>query len=202
MVFDPAIHHRRSIRVKGYDYGQPGLYFITICTQGRVCLLGQIRNGQVLLNEDGEMVQKTWLELRTHLASIETDEMVVMPNHLHGIIVLLRPIAGDRRALELGPPQTIGKEGRAQRPAPTISLGDVVHRFKSLTTARYRNGVVPRQWPAFPGRLWQRNYYEHIIRDGHELDSVRRYIHDNPVRWEFDRENPDAKSVDNLDPWL
>jgi len=164
MKFDPDIHHRRSIRLADFDYSSAGFYFVTICVQGRECLLGEIADGEVVLNEAGRMVEDTWLELSVQYPGIALDEHVVMPNHFHGIIVLQSPAV--------------------------LSLPDVVHRFKSLTTTRYRDGVNNDNWPPFPGKLWQRNYHERIIRNEKELHQIRQYIHDNPAQWESDDENP------------
>ncbi|MDP2673948.1 MAG: transposase [Dehalococcoidia bacterium] len=125
-----------------------------------------------------------------------------MPNHLHGIIILVG--AGPRacpdkprqpQGVDGGPgrPQGVADEsGQPQGVAPTLSLPDVVHRFKSLTTARYRQAVRDQGWPPFAGRLWQRNYYEHVIRGEDELDRVRQYIAENPLRWDEDPENPEV----------
>ena len=124
-----------------------------------------------------------------------------MPNHVHGIIVLDNgqargpaPTNGQPRGCDNGQPQKFDK-GQPRGVAPTagLSLPDVVHRFKSLTTARYRHGVKQKQWPPFPGKLWQRNYYEHIVRDENELNDIRKYIMDNPKKWDLDRENPNAR---------
>ena len=178
---DPTRHHRRSIRLPAYDYTQPGAYFVTICSQNRECLFGDVINGEMILNQRGEMVERTWRELAECYPGVEVDAFVVMPNHVHGIIVLVG--AGPRAC-----------PGRPQGVAPTMSLPDVVHRFKSLTTTRYRTGVLQDGWQPFPGRLWQRNYYEHVIRDEEELNRIRQYIIANPGRWEDDAENPDIRS--------
>jgi len=147
---------RRSIRLKGFDYSRAGWYFVTIGTQNRLRLLGQANGGQIRLSPAGEMVSGLWLELPQHYPGVAVDAFVVMPDHVHGIIVLRAAIS---------------------RP---LSLGDVVHRFKSLTTARYRIGVHTAGWPRFPRRLWHRNYYERIIRDPAALFAIRRYIANNP----------------------
>ena len=251
-------HHRRSIRLRGYDYTRPGAYFVTVCVQDRECLLGQIADGEMRLSEAGRMVQSAWDALPAHYPGVDIDEFVVMPNHIHGIIVLNDPNVGatprgcpDRDSTNgdcadhdfpddptantmngqaRGPAPTVvdGRmmnvvgatprgcpdhdcpddaavdvvDGQARGPAPTVgvdgttddavrlSLPDVVHRFKSFTTAQYRHGVKNNGWPPFPRRLWQRNYYEHIIRSEDEFDRIRRYITENPARWALDRENP------------
>jgi len=167
MPYDPDIHHRRSIRLAGYDYSQAGPYFVTICVQDHECLLGKAADDGVSLKAAGEMVQRVWLEL-PDTYGVACDAFVVMPNHVHGVVWLP----------EAAPPS-----------APPLTLPDIVHRFKSLTTARYRQGVLRDGWPAFNGRLWQRNYYEHIVRDDDDLARIRQYIADNPARWYEDEDN-------------
>jgi REP element-mobilizing transposase RayT len=124
------------------------------------------------------MVQVIWSELSLHYPGVATDVFVVMPSHFHGIVTLVG--VSPRAHPESGQPQGI---------APTISLSDLVHRFKSLTTKRYADGVKQSAWVPFPGKLWQRNYYEHIIRDEQSLHRLREYILNNPLRWSFDPEN-------------
>ena len=159
--------HRRSIRLQGYDYTLAGAYFVTVCAQDRACLFGEIRDGVFRANDAGRMVQVVWDELHVFYPHVETDAFVVMPNHVHGIVVLTGP----------------------ERNAP-LSLPDVVHRFKTMTTKRYTDGVKSLGWPPYRGRVWQRNYYEHVVRDEDELNRVQEYILTNPMRWEFDEENP------------
>jgi len=182
MTYDPTKHHRRSIRLRGYDYRQAGAYFVTICSQNRECMFGQVVEGQMILNAPGHMVELVWRELPQHYPGIEVDAFVVMPNHVHGIIILVGA----------GPRACPDKSGQPQgvTPTTTMSLPDVVHRFKSLTTARYRRGVLQDSWPAFPGRLWQRNYHEHVVRSEEELNRIQQYVIDNPLHWEEDPENP------------
>lgn len=191
MKYDPARHHRRSIRLPAYDYRQPGAYFVTICTQNRELMFGEVVKGQMILNGPGQMVESVWRELPQHYPGVEVDTFVVMPNHLHGVIIL---VGAGPRACPNNPGQPQGVRGQSQGVAPTgtMSLPDVVHRFKSLTTARYRRGILHGRWLPFPGRLWQRNYYERVIRNERELAAIRQYIADNARRWEEDPENPDV----------
>lgn len=203
MIFNPDIHHRRSIRLQGYDYSQAGAYFITICTQNREYMFGEIVGGKMVLNHAGNMIQTVWDEIPFHYAGIDIDEFIVMPNHIHGIIVIVAVGAtpcGCPVSTPRGCPDVSGKpqeQGQAQGPAPTgdmgitgtLSLGDMVHRFKTMTTKRYADGVKQSGWPSFPGKLWQRNYWEHIVRNEMELDRIREYIHTNPTQWESDRLN-------------
>jgi REP element-mobilizing transposase RayT len=219
MPYDPERHHRRSIRLKGYDYTQSGAYFFTIVTQDRMCLFGDVAGGDMQLGDAGAMVQTVWDEIPGHYPGVDIDAFVVMPNHIHGIIVLIGVPAVSTPSPEVGagprtrpgsvapdltsPDETGGQLGppRGQPPgqprgvAPTVltlSLPDVVHRFKTLTTKRYTDGVRHHGWAVYPGRLWHRNYYEHIIRDQAGLNQLRQYIADNPARWAEDDENPTA----------
>lgn len=193
LKYDPDQPFRHSIRLPGYDYAQPGAYFVTVCTKDRECLFGEVLNGKMVLNEAGRMVEGVWGELPRNYTGIDVAGFVVMPNHIHGIIVLATGGAG---------PRACPDGGRQQGAAPTMSLMDVVHRFKSLTTTRYRHGVAEWNWLPFPGRLWLRNYYERIIRNEAELNCVRQYIIDNPMQWEMDRENPQRRPWDESEEWF
>lgn len=184
--YDPNIHRRRSIRIPGYDYSQDGWYFVTICTQNRKYMFGEIVNDQMRLNNAGFMLKAWWQKVTNKFPSVQTDEYVVMPNHFHGII----NIVGLTLRGHIIPANTNNKLGQSHRIAPT--LGDIVNWFKTMTTNQYINGVKQNDWPSFSGRLWQRNYYEHIIRNEDELNRFRRYIADNPANWQTDEENPDA----------
>jgi len=175
-------HHRRSIRLKDYDYSKPGAYFVTICSQNRECLFGRIVDGKMRLNKTGKMIQTIWNELPQNYPGVDIDAFVVMPNHVHGIIVLTPVGAGPCACPEGGQPQGV---------APTISLPDVVHRFKSLTTTLYRKNLIQNNARSFTIRLWQRNYYKHIIRNEEKLNLVREYILNNPLQWQYDKENPE-----------
>ena len=176
MMFDPDKQHRRSIRLRGHDYSQPALYFVTICTRDRECLFGEIRNGKMLLNEAGAAVLRTWNALPERFAPVETDSFVVMPNHVHGVIGLF-------------PVRQANRGAASSAPTSSFTLGRIIRAFKSLS-AMAANRLLHRA-----GRpLWQRNYYEHIIRGGRDLDDLREYIQQNPVRWEEDPENPACAS--------
>lgn len=187
---------RKNLRLPDFDYSTEGTYFVTICVEERKSLFGEIVQGEMQLNDVGQMVHTIWTQLPEHYPGVQIGELIVMPNHIHGIIVL----ASDVGAAPCGRPedpavfQSHGSSTNAGQPrgvAPTtVSLPDVVHRFKSLTTTRYRHGVRAKDWPPFPGRLWQRNYYEHVIRGEDELFQIRRYIQENPLKWDLDPENP------------
>ncbi|MDO8136598.1 MAG: transposase [Candidatus Brocadiales bacterium] len=135
------------------------------------------------MNEIGQMVQKTWVELPTHYVGVDIDEFAIMPNHLHGIIIL---------TVGAGPRACPEEKGQPQGVAPTtiLSLPDVMHRFKSLTTRRYIEGVKQNNWEPFKKHFWQRNYYEHVIRNEEDLNQIREYVITNPLKWAMDSENP------------
>lgn len=191
--YDPEKHLRRSIRLKDYDYSQTGAYFVTICARNREYLFGKIVEGKMQLNKTGEMIQKMWIELPRNYPGVEIDAFIVMPNHIHGIIVLTGVGAGPCACPNGGQPQGV---------APTISLPDVVHRFKSLTTTRYRQTLSPKGLHSLPNRLWQRNYYEHVVRNENELNRIREYIIYNLLQWQFDRENPEyIQDKDYQEEW-
>ncbi len=184
-----AEFHRRSIRLRGYDYTRQGAYFVTFCTQERRRLFGTVVNGRMALNDAGRMVQTVWNELPAHYPGVVADAFVVMPDHFHGVVRLVG--AGPRACPSVaengqarGP---VEQNGQARGPAPTMSLPDVVHRIKTLTTKRYIDGVMQCGWPRFPGKLWQRNYYEIIVRGDRALANIRAYIHDNPAHWDVVR---------------
>ncbi len=197
MGYNPDIHHRRSIRLKGYDYSQPGAYFLTICTQDRKCLYGEIVDDKMRLNDAGQMVQTVWDEIPAYYPGIDIDAFMIMPNHIHGIIKIVGAAPTQTNAnvgaAPCGRPnrQPQNKYGQPRGVAPTgLSLPDVVNRFKTMTTKRYADGVKQHGWPAFPGKLWQSNYYERVIRDEHELSGIREYIAGNPAQWTTDTDNP------------
>ena len=171
--YNPNIHHRRSIRLPDYDYTQAGAYFVTMVVRDRSCLFGEIANGEVQLNETGMLVVDTWEWLATQYAYVTLDEYVVMPNHLHGIIVIDTRRGGSRTAPTM--------------PSKRKPLGRLVGAFKTVMTKQFNRAHGTKGRP-----IWQRNYYEHIIRDGNELARIRKYILDNPAQWAFDRENPMA----------
>jgi len=178
---------RRSIRLPTYDYSGPGGYVVTICTHQRKCIFGDIVNGEMRLNDPGRIVADCWREIRGHFADVELDEFVVMPNHLHGIVVIRDTDErtwrgeGGRGKACLAPTSTsFGKP-------PPQSLSAIVGSFKSAAAKRIN------ELRSTPGRpVWQRNYYEHIIRNPDDLAETRQYIADNPLQWEFDRENIEA----------
>ncbi len=180
MKYNPDIHHRKSIRLKGYDYSSEGLYFITICTQNKEYLFGEIVNGEMILNGAGLMVEKIYKELSIYFKNINFEEYVIMPNHFHCIIKIV-----DMVGVPLVGTQMSGNNRATTRVAPTI--GDIIGAFKSLTTVEYIKMVKNNQLPSFDKQVWQRNYYENIIRNEKAYLKVMEYIKDNPLKWDEDR---------------
>ena len=188
---------RRSIRIRGYDYARAGAYFITICTQNRALLFGEIVDGEMVLNDPGLMIARVWNELPIRFPHLELDACVVMPNHIHGIMVLHPESVDDQKS---GGDHTLGEHNTQTgehkvRPYGTLpdTVGRVIQAFKSITTHEYVRGVKQYGWPQFKGKLWQRNYYEHVIRNDAELNRIRKYITENPAQWALDRENLRSK---------
>lgn len=182
--YNPNIHHRRSIRLKGYDYSQAGLYFITICTQNRACLFGEIRCQKMILNDAGKMLEYWYYELQNKFHDIKCQVMVVMPNHFHCIVenIGMVSVGADLRVCpdKLGEHTSLGEH----KGSP---LRDVVRWFKTMTTNHYIRGVKQNNWTPFDGKLWQRNYYEHIIRNDESYQRISEYIINNPANWEIDK---------------
>jgi putative transposase len=198
---------RRSIRPKGYDYAQEGLYFITICVQDKLPLFGEIHDGIMHLNDAGHVVERWYAELENKYPDKRCHEMVVMPNHFHCIIENIAddlsdthdvlptdahdvlpsdahvgaPLRG-RPMMERGCPIKYGPDN--QRIGATIP--DAVDWFKTMTTNAYIRGVKNDNWSRFNGKLWQRNYYEHIIRTPDAYENISNYIINNPSKWRDD----------------
>lgn len=192
--YNPEIHHRHSIRLKDYDYSQPGAYYVTICIQGKVCLLGDIADGVMAVNDAGKMIEKWWCKLPEKFEVIELDEYVVMPNHFHGIINIVRAdlcvgiVGADPSVCTVC---TVIRNKNINQGEHTGSpLHRIVQWFKTMTTNEYIHDVKKYNWPPFSGKLWQRNYYEHVIRNEDELNKIREYIVLNPATWHEDDENP------------
>jgi len=173
--------NRRSIRLNDYDYTEQGVYYVTICVEGRKCVFGDVWCGEIILNGMGRIVARNWNELPEHFPNIKIDEFIVMPNHTHGIINIVGagfPRPDDNGYGNDGKGRGDHDKGRGNR-APT--LGQIVAYFKYGTTKQI-NAI--RQTPGI--RLWQRNYYEHIVRNEPDLARIREYIVNNPVQWEED----------------
>lgn len=180
---------RRSLRLKAYDYSQSGAYFITVCAYNRQCLFGGIKDGMVILNESGEIVKKEWQKTGEIRPNIGIDVFIVMPNHLHGIIII-KPVVGAHCNVPL---QNKMVQTEKFGYSTKNSIPTIVKLFKSTATKQINE---LRRLPAVA--VWQRNYYEHIIRNEDELNRVRQYIIGNPLQWEYDSENPNAVSGDTL----
>ena len=259
MKYSADICRRKARRLKNYDYRREGFYFVTICTNSRECFFGDIVKDEVLLNDAGFMIRKMWEILPDRFPYIRLDTFILMPNHLHGIIVIFeeensadkKKIIGDRMktgagdehkvrpcggilAEDMGENKIIGNSrhivGRDEhkvRPYGRIlvedvgenkmigdkmengvgdehkvrpygargtkkgTIGRIIQAFKSITTVEYIKGVEYKNWPSFEKKLWQRNYYDRIIRSDEELCRIREYILNNPLKWEFDRNNPE-----------
>jgi putative transposase len=184
--YNPKIHHRKSIRLWGYDYTQSGLYFVTICCQNGASLYGNIKDGEMYHNEPGKMIERWYKELENKFPDVRCLEMVVMPNHFHCIIHKINVGADVGADLCVCPktgvhPEPIFSEHKKS------SLFSIIQWFKTMTTNEYIRGVKNLGWLPFDKRVWQRNYYEHIIRnqDAHQL--IANYIINNPQKWEQDR---------------
>ncbi|MBN2426488.1 MAG: transposase [Calditrichaceae bacterium] len=184
MKYDPQKRHRRSIRLPEWDYSQAGGYYVTIVTRNRECLFGDIVDGKMLLNEYGLIAKTVWNDLPNHYDHIKLDEYVIMPNHVHGIIMIMEN-DGSVEAIHESP---LHKSPRRRLPMQRrkMTLPKIIGRFK-MNTAKHIN--IMRNSPDVP--VWQRNYWEHIIRDENELNRIRQYIVNNPSQWE--RENKKNK---------
>jgi putative transposase len=266
--------HRRSIRLKGYDYANSGAYFVTIVTQGRACLFGEIVNAETRLNDAGSVIERWWFELNNKFRKVETDDFAIMPNHFHGIVVIADAVGADlcvgpltdlrvspdsegahagaplQGVTQQRPPQPMTRMGTGVNPdvhpahqgthagvplqgthpvrpvarrgrpehvlstvegcAPVLApqnasqrtpLPTIVQWFKTMTTNEYLRGVKTSGWAPFQGQLWQRNYYEHVIRDNESLNRIREYILNNPAQWAFDPENPATTAAEPPDIW-
>ncbi len=237
MAYNPNIHHRRSIRLKGYDYSKAGLYFITICVQNRICMFGEIVDGehmdspqQMILNDAGKMVENWYHELEYKYPDIKCHEYVVMPNHFHCIIenngngnqnIKKKSSSIDDTTMKMGDnvgadlrvcPDDAGNTGLCGTDTTgsgethgtgsgenvsgeTHGLGEhigsplhnVVQWFKTMSTNEYIRGVKTLDWPRFDKKLWQRDYWEHIIRDERSYQNIANYIINNPSKWKNDK---------------
>lgn len=202
--YNPNIHRGGTIRLKGYDYSKPGLYFITLCTQDRAHLFGEIENRKMRLNEAGKIADRCWREIPSHFPNAVLHEYVIMPNHVHGIIELRRdPNNGPAD----GYPAVVGIENFQQQPRRNDpfnqkplkpqrhefqkmiprSIASIVKGYKIGVTKWFRNNMNESAVDE-PFRVWQRNYYEHIIRDRQSFFLISKYIENNPDNWREDKE--------------
>ena len=192
--FDPKVHHRRSIRLQGYDYSQAGVYYVTIVTWHREFLFGDIVNNELKLNKVGKIVEWEWLELSKRLSYIELGAYVVMPNHFHGILYIHEPVGATRQGQtrpnpNIKPLQAIKPVRMDGSPLPRgpkpASLGAIIAQFKSRVTKRIWKFSELNHTP-----IWQRSFYEHVIRNEIDLQNKTNYIESNPLLWDEDDENP------------
>ena len=184
--FDPQKHHRRSIRLNGFDYSQPGAYFVTIVTWHRECLFGEVIDCKLTLSKIGLVAKQQWEKLPNRFPNIELGAFTIMPNHMHGIILIT---VGRGTAENLA-----GLDDESARRAPTHeefqkpvkgSIPTIVRSYKSAVS--YRINLM-RKTDGIP--IWQRNYYEHVIRNDKDLQNKTDYIKANPLLWDEDNENP------------
>ena len=160
---------RRSIRLKGWNYGNEGIYFITIAVQNKLRLFGEIEekgrtHRSARTNNVGKMIDYWWNEIPNHFGSVRLDDYVIMPDHFHGLLVIKDDLVGADRCV---------------RP----NLSKIIQWFKTMTTNNYFNGVKNENWPTVNKRLWQRNYYEEIIQSEPKYWAIKKYIQDNPKNW-------------------
>ena len=170
---------RQSIRLREYDYTQPGAYFVTVVTHLRKNLFGEIIDGQMFLNQAGKIVEQTWVNIPPHFPNTSCEIFVVMPNHIDGIIEIINDrIVGARHASPL--------RSRGINGVKPGSIGAIIGSFKSAATKQLHQTRTINQ-----EKIWQRNYYEHIINDEHDYQQIADYIASNPLNWKCDHENPD-----------
>ncbi|MBD2199806.1 transposase [Calothrix anomala FACHB-343] len=183
MPYDPQKHHRRSIRLKGYNYTQTGAYFITICTKGRQCLFGNVVQGEMQLNTLGYIAFNCWQTIPDHFPHIALDTFIIMPNHVHGILIIIDNSVGGLHCYPFNQniEYNIGKFGK---PLPG-SISTVIGSYKSVVSKRIN--II---WQTHSQSIWQRNFYELIGREEKSINNIREYIVNNPRRWADDPENP------------
>jgi len=203
-----VLPHRKQLRLRGYDYAFPGVYFVTICSAGKRPVFGSIRGESIVLSRAGEIVRCEWIALVERFARLVLDEFVIMPNHLHGVLAFVGQVGGASRGTTGGASldptggasldpkggASLDPKGGASRgptggASPSPTLFDVIGAFKSISTIKVNKLLGRRGVP-----LWQRSYYEHIVRTGEDLMKIQRYISENPLMWSLDPENPNCKS--------
>ncbi len=189
--YNPEIHRRRSVRLRGYDYTREGAYFVTICTHNRIPLFGEISEHEIRLNDAGRIAYRLWEQIPEHFDDVDTDEFIVMPNHIHGIIVITGSDVGATHASPL----------RGASQSSKASLGTIVGSYKSAVSKRLNQYRGTHTTP-----VWQRNYYEHVIRNEAALHDIRYYIIYNPAKWADDPDNPknapQRSGQRRYDPWV
>jgi REP element-mobilizing transposase RayT len=182
MKHNPEKHHRRSIRLKGFDYSQAGCYYMILVTQNRECLFGDVVDGEMVLNDAGWVAQTCWLEIPNHFPNVHLDAFIIMPNHIHGIIFIIDNEMGKSVGVQNFEPLQRSNQNKYQQ-IISHSIGSIIRGFKIGVTKWFRHNTDIYT-------VWQRNYWEHVIRDENELNHIREYIINNPLKWESDDENP------------
>jgi len=180
LATDEALRQRNTLRLRGYDYSQPGAYFVTTIAHDRACMFGEVVDGTVRLNEIGQVVHEEWAAIPARRVGVELDAFIVMPNHVHGIVRILSNASGEA---SLAPTRAVAGVSRG-------SLGSIVGSFKAGVSRR-----VAAMRRGSPIALWQSGYQDHIVRTDGELDRIRRYIAANPEHWATDHENPRRKAA-------
>jgi len=176
-TYIPDIHHRKSIRLPEYDYSQVGMYFVTICCQDMVCRFGSVVDGKMVLNECGEIAKECWEEIPSHFPEVRLHTFVIMPNHIHGIIEITENVG----AKQFSPnKQTDGAKIVSPLLSPSKTIGSIARGYKIGVTKWVRQNTNIY-------KLWQRNFYEHVIRNENSYNKITEYILTNPLKWEFDR---------------
>lgn len=189
MPYDPFKHHRQSYRLQGYDYASEGAYYVTMCTRNRECALGDVINGEMRLSETGQIVQECWLEIPNHFTNVTLDEYQVMPNHVHGIIVIWgKPRRDLINQIPIGIDDTHFGTPRdwPLMKNPKQPLGKIIRHFKAKATKTIHD-------VGFGDFGWQSKFHDHIIHDEADLERIRDYIKSNPLSWSQDEENPDKR---------
>jgi putative transposase len=181
-------HHRRSIRLKEYDYTTTGYYYITICSHDHQCLFGEVKNGKMTLNHTGQIVETEWNKTPDIRSNISLDEFVIMPNHLRAIVIIDNTVGAHRNVPLLSKSPTFEQFGKS---TPN-SIPTIVKLFNSTVTKQIN---ILRNTPAQP--VWQRNYFERVIRNDKKLFNIRQYIINNPLKWELDNDNPINWKIQN-----
>jgi putative transposase len=216
MTYDPRKHHRQSHRLKGYDYSLSAPYFVTLCTEKFLCLFGKVDQGKMLPNQQGQMIERWAIEIQNKFSGVLIDSFQVMPNHIHAVLVIMgcgldmaarfgigiEDLDLENADENQGTPLPIGKAQHTGLASQHPTLGRIVQWFKTMTTNDYIQGVRQSGWPPFPKRLWQRDYFDHIIRNEVTLERTRDYIRNNPLYWSLERDHPDRFDGDTFDQWI
>ena len=181
---------RKILRLPEYDYSREGYYFVTICVKDRKCLFGEVVNGEMVLNEVGKIVDREWNKMSEIRKNVSLDVSVVMPNHIHGIIIIESQNVGVCRW-----------QTRIKRGLESQSIGSLINHFKSACTKQIKI-FFPEKFGQSLETIWQRNYFEHVIRNEKSLLEIQNYIQNNPLKWEYDVENPNRRVCQRQTPTI